>query len=103
MFSRAASPAVPSSVDINFDNGLSVSQFIISKLQYGDDAKLKGNPKGTVDSIIDFYGDKDAHWLSMLTHKERPWLKARDGIPEGDYCINIIEKEEMQDYYSGLS
>ncbi|KUO77254.1 MAG: hypothetical protein APF77_01215 [Clostridia bacterium BRH_c25] len=74
-----------------------------SKLQYGDDAKLKGNPKGTVDSIIDFYGDKDAHWLSMLTHKERPWLKARDGIPEGDYCINIIEKEEMQDYYSGLS
>lgn len=74
-----------------------------SKLQYGDRTKLKGNQKETVESIIDFYGDKDAHWLSMLTHKERPWIKARKGIPDGDYCVNVIEKEEMQDYYSGLS
>jgi uncharacterized phage-associated protein len=59
----------------------------------------------TIDKVLDFYGDRDSHWLSELTHMERPWKSAREkanALP-GDYCNEVISKEEMLDYYSGLS
>lgn len=58
----------------------------------------------TIDKVLDFYGDKEGHWLSELTHKERPWKEARqksNALP-GDSCSEIITKESMADYYSGL-
>lgn len=79
--------------------------FVISEeeLMEGDISNLVIRDRDTIDSVIDFYGDKDAHWLSMLTHKERPWLDARKGIPDGEYCDEPIDKEVMQDYYGSLS
>lgn len=58
----------------------------------------------TIDKVLQFYGDKDPHWLSELTHKERPWKEARkkaNALP-GDSCNEIITKESMLDYYAGL-
>ena len=28
----------------------------------------------TMNSVIDFYGDKALHWLSDLTYSELPWI-----------------------------
>lgn len=58
----------------------------------------------TIDKVLEFYGDKEGHWLSELTHKERPWKEARqkaNALP-GDSCSEIITKESMADYYAGL-
>lgn len=57
-----------------------------------------------IDKVLDFYGDKEGHWLSELTHKERPWKEARQkaNVLPGDLCSEIITKESMADYYSGL-
>lgn len=74
-----------------------------SSFKYGDPANLNMTQIETIDSVLDFYGDKDAHWLSMLTHKERPWRDARKDVQEGDPCTEIITKESMQEYYGGLS
>lgn len=78
--------------------------FKISKTRFrhGDSSKLSSHQIETLDSVINYYGDKDGHWLSMLTHKERPWKDAREGYPDGDSCEEIITKESMQDYYSGI-
>lgn len=60
--------------------------------------------KENIDKVIAYYGDKDAHWLSELTHQERPWkeARARANAQPGDYCTEVISKFSMQDYYSGL-
>lgn len=58
----------------------------------------------TIDKVLEFYGDKEGHWLSELTHMERPWKEARqkaNALP-GDSCSEIITKESMADYYAGL-
>lgn len=56
----------------------------------------------TMDKVIEYYGDKTPHWLSELTHKERPWKEARKGVKPGYPSNNVITKESMQDYYGGL-
>lgn len=61
------------------------------------------NEEETMNSVIDFYGDKEPHWLSDLTHSELPWIEARRGYADGEYCDKIIEKETMRQYYAGLN
>lgn len=57
----------------------------------------------TMDIVIRDLGDKSPHWLSELTHSERPWQEARRGYAPGESCSVIISKEVMQEYYGGLS
>lgn len=56
----------------------------------------------TMDSVLSFYKDKEPQWLSELTHKDAPWKEARQGIPNGASCSNVISKDSMQQYYGGL-
>lgn len=56
----------------------------------------------TMKSVLEYYGDREPHWLSELTHKEAPWKNARNGIPAGQPCSNKISKESMAEYYGGL-
>lgn len=56
----------------------------------------------TMDSVLKYYGDKEPHWLSELTHKEAPWREARNNVPNGEPCSKIITKDSMQQYYGGL-
>lgn len=65
---------------------------------------LSESERENIDKVLGFYGDKEGHWLSELTHKERPWKEARqkaDALP-GDQCNEIITKESMADYYAGI-
>ena len=56
----------------------------------------------TMDSVLSYYANKSPHWLSELTHKERPWKYAREGVPVGEPSNKIITKESMQEYYGEL-
>ncbi len=51
-------------------------RFRIDKVSGGNSANLTDGQKETVDLVLDFYGDKDAQWLSDLTHMEDPWKQA---------------------------
>lgn len=77
-------------------------QYKISVSKAGDKSALKPSEKGTIDAVLDFYGKKDAFWLSELTHRETPWMEARKGIAPGDYGNVEITKASMRDYYGGL-
>lgn len=58
--------------------------------------------KETMNAVLEYYGDKEPHWLSELTHKEQPWIQARNGTPIGYPSESVITKESMQEYYGGL-
>ena len=64
--------------------------------------ELDADAAETIDSVLNHYGDKSALWLSDLTHKERPWLEARGGMPEGQRGNQVITTAAMAEYYGGL-
>ena len=68
----------------------------------GGQGDLTENEKDTIDHVLQHYGDRNAQWLSQLTHMEQPWNDARQGIPAGVGCSNVITKESMAMYYGGL-
>lgn len=40
--------------------------------------------------------------LELLTHNEAPWIEARYGLKPHESSTNVISKEFMKDYYSGM-
>ena len=66
------------------------------------DGELGGAQEATIDIVLDHYGNKDAQWLSTLTHMEDPWKKARSGVAPGMPCSTVITKESMAEYYGSL-
>ena len=58
---------------------------------------LSDAQKETVSKVLTFYGDKDAQWLSDLTHMEAPWDEA---FAQGKNTE--ISLERMMEYYSSL-
>lgn len=82
-------------------------QFIVSHFDMpstSSENNLTDGEKENIDKVIEYYGSKDAYWLSELTHQERPWKDAREraNVRPGDPCTEVITKFSMQDYYSGL-
>lgn len=68
----------------------------------GNSGSLTSAQKENIDVVLDAYGAKPAHWLSELTHREKPWKAARGGLPPGASSETTISKESMQRYYDSL-
>ncbi|OYV04561.1 MAG: hypothetical protein CFE26_16230 [Verrucomicrobiales bacterium VVV1] len=77
-------------------------QFSVKSWKDGDAAKIVGEAKKTIDSVLKFYGDKSGHWLSELTHKEHPWRDARKGLSEDERSDREITISAMAEYYGSL-
>lgn len=50
-------------------------------------------------AVFKAYGGRSALELELMTHKEPPWRKAREGCKPDESCQQIISKEEMKYYY----
>jgi len=68
----------------------------------GNLGKLTEIQKETINSVLDFYGNKSAQWLVSLSHMESPWMEARRGIPEGVGSRLEIPIDSISEYYSSL-
>lgn len=53
-----------------------------------------------IDKVISRYINLSADDLEQLNHCEYPWIAARNGLPDGAHCTNIIDKQNILDYYS---
>lgn len=51
-------------------------------------------------AIVGAYGKFDGAALSTMTHREAPWLDARQGIPETDGSSSVISKESMRGFFA---
>ena len=68
----------------------------------GDVGRLAQNERDTMDVVLDFYGPRDAQWLSDLTHMERPWREARGDLLDGAPSRREITRPAIQEYYANL-
>lgn len=53
-----------------------------------------------IDSILEAYADFADTQLEELTHRERPWLSAREGYEPNERCEVIISEDLMREYYA---
>lgn len=77
-------------------------QFKLTGWQWGNPGALTKDERETVDAVLSFYGDKPSQWLSDLTHRERPWREARQGLPPGERGFQEITHAAMAEYYGSL-
>lgn len=77
-------------------------QFMVDNVP-GNPERLDQDARDTIDAVIQFYGQKTPQWLSDLTHREDPWKKAREGLPEGERSNAVITWESMAEYYGSLA
>lgn len=92
----ANGPVIPSLYDCHR------GQFRIMTWPKGDSAALDADERETIDSVLSFYGNRSAQWLSDLTHKEDPWRLARRNMKPGEPSNHEISLASMAEYYSSL-
>lgn len=68
----------------------------------GDTSSLTEGERTSIDSVLEFYGERSAHELSELTHMETPWLDAREGLVLGAVGDKEITDGSMSEYYGSL-
>ena len=76
--------------------------FAVKKLANGDARKLNASEAETVDLVLKSYGNLTGRQLSHLTHAERPWREAREGLPSTAPSQAEITTEALYDFYSAL-
>ena len=77
-------------------------KFTVGKWPQGNPDILDGTQRETVRAVLDFYGKKDSQWLSNLTHREDPWVSAREDLAPGERGNTEITLAAMAEYYSSL-
>lgn len=68
-------------------------------------SKVDKNPiediqeKELLDQVWKIYGTMDAEYLEMLTHREDPWQKARQGNESTERSSTVIDLGQMESFY----
>ncbi|CAM7768379.1 Antitoxin SocA-like Panacea domain-containing protein [Phytobacter diazotrophicus] len=55
-----------------------------------------------LDEIYKVFGGFSAYELEQMTHQEKPWLMAREGVPSDAACRNVIDKGATAEFYRGM-
>ena len=67
-----------------------------------NDNILSTKEKQLINSVIETFGMYSGKILENITHKEEPWIIAREGIESIEYSNNIISKESIKRYFVDL-
>ena len=73
-------------------------KFKITTVEDGDSSAVNDAQRETIDRVLEFYGAKNAQWLSDLIHMEDPWKSA---FAQGQNTE--ITPQAMSEYYSTLA
>jgi len=86
---------------ISYKNSHSIfSELNISDIQ--DIESLKSiDPKmvNHINSVLEVYASLSGSELEELSHRELPWLEAREGYGQYQRCVVDISRETMGNYY----
>ncbi len=98
-------PVIPELFKLHKGSFKLQSGFFVAKLKnekLGE--QLTNDEKDVIDRVVEFYGKRDPHWLSQLTHMELPWkdARARSGVTDQDRSNEEITHQSMAEYYSSI-
>lgn len=54
-----------------------------------------------IDTVLEHYAKYSGSQLEDLTHRELPWIEAREGYAPAERCEREISEDTMQSYYAG--
>lgn len=77
-------------------------KFKVETWPEGNRSKLTASEKETIDVVLRHYGNRTGFALRELTHKERPWRRARGKLPPGAASDAEITRESIYEYYGSL-
>jgi len=63
---------------------------------------ISDEDKAIIDYVLKNFGIYNGKILERSTHRERPWLKMREGYFEKETCNEIISKELIIEYFREL-
>lgn len=63
---------------------------------------LTEDEQNVADYVLECFGIYNGGVLRELTHQERPWREAREGLGDTERCTNIIKNEEIQQYFTEM-
>jgi uncharacterized phage-associated protein len=78
-------------------------QFHLSTWPAGNAAHLADTERESIDAVLDAYGHLSPQQLSDLTHSERPWREAREGLAPTDRSEALVSLETMQEFYDAVA
>ena len=61
---------------------------------------ISADSQKLLDSVWSVYGNLDAGYLEMLTHSEKPWQEAREGLQSSENSENEISLKTMKKFYT---
>lgn len=64
---------------------------------------LKTEELNVLDYVINCFGIFNGSVLMKITHKERPWKEARNGLPEFAPSRRIIDNEIIHEYFDDMN
>jgi hypothetical protein len=56
--------------------------------------------RSIIDAVFDHYGEMSGGTLSSLTHREEPWIEARDGLSPWDRSTRPLSQATMRRFYT---
>jgi uncharacterized phage-associated protein len=77
-------------------------RFFVDSIPGGAAERVGSVERDIIDSVLGFYGDRSAEWLSERTHAEAPWRDARRGLLPFQAGRREITPEAMKRYYSSV-
>lgn len=64
---------------------------------------LAAEEREVMDYVLQCFGIYNGGVLRELTHRERPWIEAREGLGDTERCTNIIKNVEIEQYFSEMN
>ena len=91
-------------------NRLLYDRFVATKSLYSDitqedvrsgfdGSKIPEDARSHIESVLEVYAGYTGSQLEDMTHREEPWVKARDGRSPTNRCETEIEESLMESYY----
>ena len=70
-------------------------------LKRGNADAVVGEQAAAIDAVLEVYGRFSGTYLVELTHKETPWITARQGLAQDAQSNVEITKRSMRSYVAG--
>lgn len=65
--------------------------------------ELSSGEQDVISLVVRSFGLYSGKILECITHRERPWVAARNGLETIDYSRSIITKESIGEYFKDIS